>query len=256
MAYTFNDATPDFFYENAIHLGAYPATVSAWAYPHDVGGDRTIWAEGDTASSTRYVAMLFDSGGELKAWLRDGGTRYEPITVNTATTNAWNHCCAVYKNATDQRVYLNGDTANRGQNTTNINWSGNVDDTAIGVLRISINYGGFDGELAHVAAWNAELDEDEVVALSMGFSPLLVRPGSLVYYFPMLRDINDVMGTSTMTADPGGGFPAVNGDVAPAIFYPTTPQIGLAAAGAPPAGANPKGVFGLPVDGPLRRVVY
>ena len=51
-----------------------------------------------------------------------------------------------------------------------------------------------DGSLAEAAIWNAALSDAEVAALATGVSPLLVRPGSLVFYAPLARDLLDRVG--------------------------------------------------------------
>jgi len=39
-----------------------------------------------------------------------------------------------------------------------------------------------------VAIWQAQLSEAEIVSLAKGFSPLLIRPASLIFYAPLTRN--------------------------------------------------------------------
>lgn len=46
------------------------------------------------------------------------------------------------------------------------------------------------GACANVAVWAAVLDDAELVSLAKGFSPRRVRPQSLKYYAPLVRNLN------------------------------------------------------------------
>lgn len=46
-----------------------------------------------------------------------------------------------------------------------------------------------NGTICEVALWNVALTTGEMLALGNGFSPLLVRPQSLLIYWPLIRDI-------------------------------------------------------------------
>ncbi len=47
----------------------------------------------------------------------------------------------------------------------------------------------WDGESAEFAFWNVLLDDAEFAALGAGYSPLLIRPASLLEYVPLVRNI-------------------------------------------------------------------
>jgi hypothetical protein len=57
------------------------------------------------------------------------------------------------------------------------------------------------------AVWNAALTDAEVAILATGFSPKKVRPQSLVFYAPLVREVRDLVGgvalsdTGTTVAD-------------------------------------------------------
>jgi hypothetical protein len=53
--------------------------------------------------------------------------------------------------------------------------------------RISATPGLFlNGQIAEAAVWNVALSAAEIASLSKGFSPLLIRPASLVAYWPLI----------------------------------------------------------------------
>lgn len=72
------------------------------------------------------------------------------------------------------------------------------------------------GACACAAAWTVLLDDDELVSLAKGFSPRRIRPQSLKFYAPLVRDfklpfwsiaaatptLSDTVGTSTPSEHP------------------------------------------------------
>lgn len=48
------------------------------------------------------------------------------------------------------------------------------------------------GQVADVGIWNAALTADEVLSLSKGIAASYVRPQSLVFHAPLIRDLIDV----------------------------------------------------------------
>jgi hypothetical protein len=50
------------------------------------------------------------------------------------------------------------------------------------------------GDLWEIAHWTANLTDDEISALSKGYPPQLIRPGSLQFYAPLVRDTKDLKG--------------------------------------------------------------
>jgi len=56
-----------------------------------------------------------------------------------------------------------------------------------------------DGLIAEVGIWNAALTADEIASLAAGMTCDKVRPQSLVFYAPLVRDLVDVKGGLTIT---------------------------------------------------------
>lgn len=80
-----------------------------------------------------------------------------------------------------------------------------------------------DGAVSELGIWNVILTAGEMTALSKGFSPLLIRPQSLILYTPLIG------GFSSAEYDVvGGKIPTFGGTVAqtpgPGIIYPASPQ--------------------------------
>jgi hypothetical protein len=56
-----------------------------------------------------------------------------------------------------------------------------------------------DGQIAEVGIWNAALTADEIASLADGMTCDKVRPQSLVFYAPLVRELQDVKGGLTIT---------------------------------------------------------
>jgi hypothetical protein len=57
----------------------------------------------------------------------------------------------------------------------------------------------FNGLLAEAAIWDVVLTDDEVASLAQGFKPSRVRPQSLQFYAPIVRELRDLRGGLTLT---------------------------------------------------------
>ena len=55
------------------------------------------------------------------------------------------------------------------------------------------------GQLAEVGIWNVALTAAEIASLAKGMTCDKVRPQSLVFYAPLIRDLQDVRGGLTIT---------------------------------------------------------
>ena len=48
-----------------------------------------------------------------------------------------------------------------------------------------------DGQIAEAAIWNVALTDGEIASLAKGFKPTRIRPQSLVFYAPLIRNLQD-----------------------------------------------------------------
>jgi hypothetical protein len=55
------------------------------------------------------------------------------------------------------------------------------------------------GQIAEVGIWNVALTDAEIASLADGMTCDKVRPQSLVFYAPLVRDLQDVRGGLTIT---------------------------------------------------------
>lgn len=57
----------------------------------------------------------------------------------------------------------------------------------------------FIGDICSVAIWITNLTQDEITALDRGFSPRRIRPQSLRYYAPLVRDVQELFTGAAIT---------------------------------------------------------
>jgi len=57
----------------------------------------------------------------------------------------------------------------------------------------------WDGKIAEAGIWNTDLNDNEVKSLAAGMTCDKVRPQSLVFYAPLVRDLIDYKGGLTIT---------------------------------------------------------
>ena len=144
---------------------------------------------------------------------------------NSNTT--WFHILGSYEAADDIKLYVNGSLD--GANDSASNNISDFADSDYFYIGTGVNSGTdiagktWEGGIAEVAAYAAELTAGEIAALAAGFSPLLVRPSALVGYWPLGGPYDpttiDPVGSNTLTANGGASAEAHP----PKIFYPTAP---------------------------------
>jgi hypothetical protein len=115
----------------------------------------------------------------------------------TSMVDVWVHGCAVFTSSASRTVYRNG--ASNGTNTTDVGSQNTADSIAVGA-RSNGSFGLiFNGLLAEVGVWSVALTAAEIASLADGMTCDKVRPQSLVFYAPLVRDIQDVRGGLTIT---------------------------------------------------------
>lgn len=109
------------------------------------------------------------------------------------TTGAWHHAAVTF-DGTTARVYLDAvDDVNGAQTKPAVTTAR---------VRLGLHDALFplDGKIAETGIWSAALTAAEITSLSKGYTPDQVRPGSLVAYWPLVRELIDHRGGHTFTA--------------------------------------------------------
>ena len=229
MARTLVAASSNRYATSSTPVTGVPFTVACWYKPATVTANQVLFNIGVAGSSANMHEIYFGTTSKnLFANSQTGSVGQSSSGTNTITTaGTWYHCAGVYTSTTSRLAYVNG-TAGTAD-TTSVTPAG-LDACYIGVQRFSGSFAGYcNGDLAEVALYSAALTDAEVASLAAGYSPLLVRPQSLVGYWPLFaRATNEEDWTGGRAGTPNGTPAAA--DHPPRIIYPSRPRIIIPAA--------------------------
>lgn len=191
-------------------------TLAAWIRP---GADLTNLGIIQKWSPDNHYILVVDAGSKILAGF--GGIIFATGATNVVS-DQWQHIVALM-NGTATFVYLNG-----VQDATN----GSV--TNMATTSSSVLLGSEIGLQAESAIWNIGLTPAEVLALSKGMSPLLLRPQNLKAYWPMHGSASpekDYSGNGVHVVTVNGTVPA--GDRNPPVMPFVLPSFASEPVGAP-----------------------
>jgi hypothetical protein len=182
----FTGVTTEFLQNEAAVVPGYPFTVSVWGWADNITTNHTLWWMGDSASATHMWCIDLGGGAvgdPARVIAFAGGAAAVGATSTGYSANVWNHVAATFASATDRAIFLNGggkvtDATSRSPLGSNR--------TCLGRRADSTPSDAVFGRLAECGVWNVVLTDAEIVMLSKGVSPLMVRPESLVAYWPLL----------------------------------------------------------------------
>lgn len=168
---------------------------SMWIYPngHGGGGRGRIFDMGSLS-----VLFMNDNENNAPNQYTFGTNNSTNWSFTAPSQNAWHQIGFVFNTSTlaTPTIYIDG---------ASVTVSANGGETAVsaGTWRFgnrSDGLRGWDGLLAEGALWSAGLDAFEFAALGRGYSPILIRPQSLVLHEPMLRDnVSTLLAAATIT---------------------------------------------------------
>jgi hypothetical protein len=199
MAYNFTAASSQFVSTGSTPLIGTPVTIACNFYRKTNTSGHVLFAidNGTNAATGITVISLPPASNVLLATSNDGSGARSAQTTATYQLNTWNHACGVFSNTSNRTVYLNG-----GNNVTNTVTSNvtNQSNISIGARYIGGVVGLFaDILIAEVGIWNAALTAAEIASLAKGMTCDKVRPQSLVFYAPLIRNLQDTKGGRIIT---------------------------------------------------------
>jgi len=170
---------------------ATPLTLACWVYPSAVANINTYlslcYTGGAGAFLDGFNIRNVASSGLVRAEVGDG-TNTSGGNAGAVTTGAWNHVAGVFTSSTSRTPYLNGAVGT--ENTTSRTPSAAADKTVIGIRYFQNNAkdsAANESQIAEATIWNVALTAAEILQLAAGYSPLFVRPASLMAYYPLVR---------------------------------------------------------------------
>jgi len=219
-----------------------PLTMACW-FNSDSATATQVLCSVAHSTSTGLVYFTLEAAGAIAGDPIRHRSRNGPTGTVDSTTGytagQWHHACAVVASTTSRAAYIDG--GSKGTNSTSVSSSSALDRIGLGCLAIQTATTLTNGRIAEVGIWNVALTDDQVLSLARGYSPLCVQPQGLVFYAPLVRNVQDVRGGLTLTAT---GSPTVADHCR--IIYPhnriVVPKI-TAAAGGRPARVIGGGIF-------------
>jgi hypothetical protein len=233
VARVFNGSSDKARYSGAIASAA-PLTFATWMYRpaatssgHIIG----IYASGSFGNSNFFVLRSgAASGGNISISASAATSSQASATITRSITDwpesTWQHTAAVFETTTSRYAYAGGVASS--QETTSKSPT-SLDRTTLGFqdnLASSSNW--LNGTLAEAGIWSVALTAEEIGYLALGISPSLVRPESLLAYWPLWGIYSpeiDLFGgfnltlTGTTTADQPATIQSPGGQ---RIFLPQT----------------------------------
>ena len=229
MALHFNSdsGTDDYLNKSvAIFSGkTYPLTFAVWVRPDDRGAQLAVTSDSGNGSS-KQIRLGCASNGKFQVGMKGGNANSPSAHYSNGNTD-WFHLVGAYVASNDYRLYVNGtlDATQTANNSIADFADSNQFYIGTGVSSgTNITTKSWEGGLAEVAAYAAELTTGEISALAAGFSPLLVRPNALVGYWPLGGPLassasnNDFVGGNHLTTN---GGPSEENH--PPMIYPSAP---------------------------------
>jgi hypothetical protein len=202
VARDFDDGSSQYLHQaSALGITDFPFTMVCWFKSDDIATGQALMGLGEDAGDDYHMLYIDDddvqSNLSVVGYTYAGGGAGEYTTTGVAA-NVWAHAAGVWASSTDRRSFLNGggkntSADNQGFATPDVFDIGAIDTSSGPTYNMS-------GKIAHAAIWNAALTDAEVAILAAGYSPLFVRPQSLVAYWPLLRTDKDIVGAYDMTA--------------------------------------------------------
>jgi hypothetical protein len=201
MAYNFNGTNQFLSLPSAV-VNDVPLTMACWFNAANITSEVPLICVNNSASTSRITLIgRGDIAGDPIRFQINGQANAD--TTSGFTANTWMHACGVASSSILRTVYLNGGSSRT--NTSSQALTG-LNQASIGTQRLSgfPNGTGFmPGLIAEVGIWNAALTAAEATSLAKGMTCDKIRPQSLVFYAPLVRDLIDQKGGLTITNNNG-----------------------------------------------------
>jgi len=199
MAYQFTTASSQYLSVASAPVTSVPLTLACWVYKTNVSDSNSgfISITNSAGSSSSFNLNHNITNNTIRASAQQtGGVAQVAISTSGLTNNTWAHACGVFESSTSRTAYCNG--GNSGTNTVSVvpeslnriligaNWFGTLQSYANAII-------------AEVSIWNVALTAAEVASLAKGVTCNKIRPQNLVFYAPLIRNLQDTKGGRIIT---------------------------------------------------------
>jgi hypothetical protein len=196
MAYDFASASSQYLSMTSSPVSGPPLTLACWFNASQTTTSDYLVSVSAIANNYFALAIFGANAGDPVGAFDLGGLGLNfAYTTAGYTANTWNHAAGVWTGLNNRTAYING--GNSSTNTSNQN-NITLTHSQIGANATAAT-NRMNGLIAEVGIWNAALTAAEIASLAKGMTCDKVRPQSLVFYAPLVRDLQDVRGGLTIT---------------------------------------------------------
>jgi hypothetical protein len=200
MAYNFTSASSQYLSMTSSPVSGPPLTLACWFNASQT--TTSDYLVSVSAAATNYFALAIfgaNAGDPVGVFDYAGLGPHFAYTTAGYTANTWNHAAGVWTGLNNRTAYING-----GNSSTNTSTQNNITLTRsqIGANAV-VATNRMNGLIAEVGIWNASLTAAEIASLAKGMTCDKIRPQSLVFYAPLVRDLIDQKGGLTITNNNG-----------------------------------------------------
>jgi hypothetical protein len=199
MAYEFN-GTNQSMATASTPVTVAPMTLACWFNSdNSTVAQRLIEVRSSTLNYFSLGLRGQDASDPVAIAISEGGSTEITRTTSGYFANTWHHACGVFASTTSRSVYIDGGSSATGTGTRSPATPNTIQ---IGIFAVD-NTQYFDGRMAEIGIWNAALTPAEIASLAKGMTCDKVRPQSLVFYAPLVRELIDQKGGRTITNNNG-----------------------------------------------------
>jgi hypothetical protein len=192
MAWDF-DGTNDYMEATSAVLTAGPLTFSAWINIDATGIAHRILSISSTTGNDRW-SLFVGATNVISFQVGASSSFFAVSTTASVGTGTWYHVAGTYSTAANQpmQVYLDG-TKIGPTNSNRTPTAGNLNRTLLGSTYVTSALTQYlNGRIAEAAIWDVVLSDAEISSLAKNFRSDLIRPASLKFYMPLIREVQDV----------------------------------------------------------------
>jgi hypothetical protein len=197
MAYNFTAASSQYLSVASSPVSVAPFTLSLRAQAATTNQNAAIVAV-ESGVTDRFAVSLISGALTIQTIASGGSEAINTSTGSALSANVDYHLCGVWTSTTSRTPYLDGVAGSTNANS--VSPPANISLIKIGARIASSTLGAFfNGRVAEVGIWNVALTAAEVASLADGMTCDKVRPQSLVFYAPLVRDLIDYKGGLAIT---------------------------------------------------------
>ena len=177
-------------------------TLACWAKSSgSYANNRGIVSKYIETGNQRSYVLYITASGFVGFALSTNGTfqAANQITGSSAIGTDWAHVAGVVTPSSRQEIFVNAASGAVKTSSVLASIHSGTAPLQIGQQFSNVVDNSFDGLIAEVGIWNAALTAAEIASLAKGMTCDKVRPQSLVFYAPLVRDLQDVRGGLTIT---------------------------------------------------------